>query len=61
MAGNDTSPEAAWTIVCPLVRLWNGRPQPGGFRIFLSVGGSAPVWGGSHKLYKALVNPPLSS
>jgi hypothetical protein len=32
--------ESKWSVVYKRVRLWEGRPQPSGFKGFLSVGGS---------------------
>ncbi len=32
--------EPKWSVICKRVRLWEGRPQPGGLRSFLAVGGS---------------------
>jgi len=32
--------ESKWTAVCKRARLWEGRPRPGGLKIFFSVGGS---------------------
>ncbi len=32
--------ESKWSVVFKRVRLWEGRPQPGGLRSFLLVGGS---------------------
>ncbi len=32
--------ESKWSVVCRRARLWEGRPQPGGLRSFLFLGGS---------------------
>lgn len=40
MNSKDEPVETKWTIVCKRARLWEGRPRPGGLKIFFSVGGS---------------------
>jgi hypothetical protein len=40
MSEQNKLEESKWIIVCKRVRLWAGRPQPGGFKSLWSVGGS---------------------